>query len=481
MEQVATNTNETRDTARTAMANAVANVLSMVFGIVVVPIITRILSTSDVGIANTFFVTRNIVAIVIALGAYGFVYKAMLEFKEDRENYLFTISLFCMMSSAFFFLLSMPFRSEIEKLLTLTPFLYYWMLPSVVCFSLYSIASYYCIFTNKSKLTASMIIAIGPFSQVVSVILALVLPSDKYIGRVLGLDIAMIIVSLVLMVWLVKNRHHTFKLNYVLFTLRYSIAIIPHSLSQILLTQLDLLMISYFIGSAEAGIYSMAYTIGLLGYTALSQVMGSWSTWVYRRFDEKALSPVRSHSALVVFFGLLASLVLMLLSPELVRIFLPPQYEPAIYVLMPLVAANFFQFVYLFFYDVGYYNKKTALIAIASTVTAVMNFGLNLLLIPRYGFLAAAYTTLASYMVLAFLNYLIARKFGVSDIYKLPVFAVCCAMCLITMIASVALIDFPWIRIVLLAAIVTAACFTTGKPFVKLAKTLLGKDGKRPD
>lgn len=472
MDEKQATSNEARDTAKTATANTIANVLSMAFGLIAVPIITRIISTSDVGIADTFFVTRNIVAIIVALGTYGFVYRAMLEFKGERENYLFTISIFCIVSALFFFLLSLPFREGVEELLSLTPFLYLWLLPSIICFSLYSVVSYYCIFTNRYKLTAAMIIAVGPLSQLLSIALALILPDDKYIGRVLGLDITTIVISIAFIIWLVAKGNHKFKISYVTFTLKYSIAIIPHAVSRFLLTNVDLLMISYFIGTAAAGVYSMGYTIGNLGYNALAQVMGSWSTWVYRRLDEGSFASVRNRSVLILFAGLLVSLALMLISPELVRIFLPSQYEEAIYVLMPLAAANFLQFVYLFIYDVCYHNKKTTLIAAASIISAALNFVLNLFLIPSYGFIAAAYTTLVSYLVLVLLNYLIARKLSIREIYNMPIIIGCCLACIAVMVVSIALINYMWLRFALLLVIALGFVLAKGKEFLGLIKLL---------
>lgn len=464
--------NEARDTARTALFNTIANVMSMAFGIIVVPIITRIISTDDVGIANTFIVTRNILAIIVALGTYAFVYKAMLEFKDAKKNYLFTISVFCILTSAVFFAVILPFQQGLEELLSLTDFLFYWLVPSIVGYSIYFIASYYCIFHNISKITATMVLAVGPVAQVLSVLLAFFMPMDKYIGRVIGLDIPMIVIAVVFMIWLIVHGGRHFKIAYVLLTLRYSIALIPHALSQTLLTQLDLLMISFFIGMSAAGVYSMGYTIGLLAYTAMTQVMASWSTWVYRRFDEGLSAPVKKNSATVLLAGFLLSVMLIFVAPELITIFLPADYKDAIYILMPLAAGNFFQFLYLFFYDIGYYKKKTTFIAAASVVTALFNFVFNLIFIPRFGFYAAAYTTLASYMLLALLNYLIVRHDGIGEIYDVRFMVLLGALCLLLMAVSLLLVGFIAIRYLVLLVFLAIILKLKGKQILQFAMKL---------
>lgn len=315
-----------------------------------------------------------------------------------------------------------------------------------------------------------MVIAIGPVAQVASILLAYFMPIEKYIGRVIGLDFPMMLITVIFLLWLVGHNGRHFRLKYIIYTLKYSLALIPHALSQTLLAQLDLLMISFFIGESAAGIYSMGCTIGLLAYTAMAQIMASWSTWVYRRLDEKQLAPVKKNSALILTIGLLLSIALVFMSPELVTVFLPSDYKYAVYVIMPLVAGNFFQFIYLFFYDIGYYNKKTTAIAAASIITALFNFILNLVFIPMYGFIAAAYTTLASYALLALLNYLIVRHSNVKSIYNLKFMLFLSVICLVLAICAYLLIDYIAIRYMLLAILIIIIFKYSGKRMIQLLK-----------
>ena len=56
-----------------------------------------------------------------------------------------------------------------------------------------------------------------------------------------------------------------------------------------------------------------------------------------------------------------------------------------------------------------YYEKKKRLV-IASVVAALLNIILNWIFIPKFGYIAAAYTTLFSYIVFAFANYLAMKS-----------------------------------------------------------------------
>ena len=89
----------------------------------------------------------------------------------------------------------------------------------------------------------------------------------------------------------------------------------------------------------------------------------------------------------------------------------------AIYVLAPVSMGCVCQFLYTMFVNVEQYKKKTGGMAIGSAVAAVANFVLNLIFIPRFGYLAAAYTTLAGYIILLLIHMLLVKIIGLKDIY----------------------------------------------------------------
>ena len=74
---------ENRKTIHTALINTVANGISLIVGMVMVPVIARVFSTSELGIATTFISTRNIVVVIVMLAIYSFVYKAMIVYKDN--------------------------------------------------------------------------------------------------------------------------------------------------------------------------------------------------------------------------------------------------------------------------------------------------------------------------------------------------------------------------------------------------------------
>lgn len=413
------NKNETIKTAKTAILNTIANCISLVVGMVMIPIITRILSAEQMGIANTFISTRNTVVIIMTCAVYAYVHKAMIEYKSNEKSYIFSIIIFCFIAVAISFIICSLFKVQLMKLLSLDNFLYYWLFISCLGFALYSIADYYCIFRNKYYIVALIVLCVGPVSQIASVGLSYIFTKNQYMGRVVGLDLVYILVAVCLIIWMFIGEKPKFRGMYIKHTLLFTIPIIPHLLSQMVLTQCDLVMISYFCGDKEAGIYSMGHTVGFLALTVMSQIMASWSPWVYRRLEEKKYGTIFSNSKLIVLVGAYISMGLLTISTELIKIFLPNTYLPCIYIVPTLVVAMFFQFIYIFIYDFQFYNRRAKYIVISSIIAAVFNLITNYIFIPRYGYLVASFTTLGSYFLLLMFNYIFAVGEEIHKIYDI--------------------------------------------------------------
>ena len=163
----------------------------------------------------------------------------------------------------------------------------------------------------------------------------------------------------------------------------------------------------------------MGHTVGFLALTVMSQIMASWSPWVYRRMEDKEFKTIFDNSKLIVLVGAYISIGLLTISTELIKIFLTDVYSPCIYIVPTLVVAMFFQFIYIFVYDFQFFNKKAKSIAASSIVAAIFNLITNYIFIPKFGFLAAGFTTLASYFVLLMINYFFTVRIGINKVYDI--------------------------------------------------------------
>ena len=479
---------DNRKTIKTAFWNTIANVISLTVGTVMVPIITRVISQEELGIASTFVANRNTLVILATLAIYAFVNRAMIEFPNNQIDFIFSTSIFIIIAVVVCFIVSFPFKQVIMHLLSLDEFLYYWLFVSMACFSLYSVASYYCIFKNYSYIVFAIVLTVGPVSQLLSVALAYAMPGVGHIGRVVGLDAVYVLVSFILIACLLRTKLKTtsraysgtsdivFRPIFVKKALLFSVPLIPHLLSQMVLTQCDLTMISYITGPENSGIYSMGHTVSNLAYTVMTQLMAAWSPWVYRRIQNGNIEAVKKNSSMMLVLGAYLSCGLMTIAPELIHLFLPSSYEPTTGIIAPLTMAMFLSFIYLFFYDLEYFYKKTHWIAIASIITAILNIALNLLLLPRFGYLIACYLTAASYAALVLLNLFFALKLNALNTYNFPVLAICTISVLAYTVFVQFSLSFILLRYIAMASTTLALLILFKKPILNMLSTLQSKE-----
>jgi O-antigen/teichoic acid export membrane protein len=64
------------------------------------------------------------------------------------------------------------------------------------------------------------------------------------------------------------------------------------------------------------------------------------------------------------------------------------------------------------------YHKKTFRVSVCTVSAAAANILLNLFLLPRFGYKAAAYTTAAAYLLLLISHYFAARNMGIRECYN---------------------------------------------------------------
>ena len=99
---------------------------------------------------------------------------------------------------------------------------------------------------------------------------------------------------------------------------------------------------------------------------------------------------------------------LILFAQEIVQLLSTKEYVKALPIVPVIIISYVFLYLYTLFANYSFYYKKTGYISLATLVTLV-NIVLNYLLIPRFGYIIAAYTTLFSYILLFVFHYTVIR------------------------------------------------------------------------
>ena len=96
----------------------------------------------------------------------------------------------------------------------------------------------------------------------------------------------------------------------------------------------------------------------------------------------------------------------------------PPSYQEGVYLIPILMVGVFLTGLYCLFANVEFYYESTMMIAVNSCFAAALNFGFNYLLLERYGYTVAAYTTTLCFFIQTLFHYMNYRRLG-SSLYNM--------------------------------------------------------------
>jgi len=414
------------------------------------PIFTRLLTKEEFGLFGTYTSYESILYIFIGLALHSSLNNAKYKYKEKFNEYVSFLITFTGICTFLWLLLANVFYDcygsffDFSRPVVNIMILHCFGTSMFQFFNVYVSLNYQV----KSFLTMTSINAIS--NMVLSIALLLTVFYDsRLLGRIIGVATPEIIIGIFIVYYFYKKSKPAFKKNYFSYGLRYSIPIIPHGISQIVLSSFDRIMINEMIGSAQAGLYNFSYTVNSLVRVVASSLDNVWKPWLYEKMDKKDYDSIRKQGTKYALgMGLFTSLV-VIATPEVIKILGAREYWDSVDCTIPVIVGGFFAFMYTLPVMIEYYYERTELIAVATIMAAVLNVVLNWFCIAEYGYIAAAYTTLITYFLYFLFHFIIAAKIHGKSLFSiLQLFGICAG---VLVIAAVTLLiqDYFVIRLIL--------------------------------
>jgi O-antigen/teichoic acid export membrane protein len=195
--------------------------------------------------------------------------------------------------------------------------------------------------------------------------------------------------------------------------LRFGLVAVAIGLTYYVLDSVDRLFIVRYCSLSDVGVYSLGYKIGMIIHVIF--ILPFSQVWAPMRmqYRDDPTSGELYKTVLTYYWiiGLLATCGVSIFARELLMVVAGrPDYLPA-YRVVPLVmlAHLFYGVINVIDFGIILTRKVSYQIYIFAGGVA-LNVGLNFALVPRFGYMAAAYTTLASYVAVAAVVYLVANR-----------------------------------------------------------------------
>ncbi|SCG82477.1 hypothetical protein DW1_0869 [Proteiniborus sp. DW1] len=388
---------------------AIGTFSSKLLVFLMLPLYTRVLSSSEYGKLDLIVQTCNILIPIVSAGILNAVIRFGLDNSTNKKS-VFSIGLMINLLGVIGLIVFMPLLKRIDFISEYIMYVYLFILMS----SLHSLCSnftrsqeYIRLYALDGVLRTALTIALNIIFLVVF----------KY--GIAGYLLATIISDLIsaIMLFTVAKLYNYVSLNYIDKTtfknmLKYSIPLIPTTISIWIISMSDRYILSYILGSGANGLYAIAYKVPTIITIVAGIFMDAWQISAideYQKGDKGwFFSRVLNVYSSLLFCG---ASVIVAFTKLITRLLASPEFYITWSYIPVLVMATLFASLATFLASIYMMHKKSEYVFTTTTISAIINIILNLHLIPKYGIQGATIATLISYICMFMIRAINTRKF----------------------------------------------------------------------
>ncbi len=385
-------------------------VVMAVIGFVSLPVLTRVLTPGEYGTLAIFLSAVSLFSLLLELNFRGAINRYYLERTDDFPDFLATNLAFLSGITVINLGLIWLIREPLSHLFRLRPEIFYL---AVLCSALrlpWNLTWKLLVAQKRSGRYATLNTVRGAMQFGIGVAWIYALSRERYLGQVYANLLVAGVFALGLSAWLVgQARGGRLRREHLRYALAYGVPLVPHAMSGFVLSLFDRVIVAQIEGDASAGLYSVAHEVGSVMAVIVVSMNQAWLPIFidYRREGKlEAIENLAAVYAKYIYFG---ALVLVLFAEEIGQVLAGPSFHEALPLVPSIVYAYVFIFLYTLYANYSFYTRKTWLISVATVLAGGANVGLNYWAVPSWGYAAAAWTTLASYMLLFGFHFIIAR------------------------------------------------------------------------
>ncbi|MFY9357013.1 MAG: oligosaccharide flippase family protein [Defluviitoga tunisiensis] len=403
--------NQYKSLIKNSVLFAIGSIGSKAIQFFMLPLYTRMLTTSDYGQLDVLQTTISLLIPLITFQAVEAVFRYSVDMRENKSasSVLMNGILLCLFGMLISLLL-FPVFTRIEPfssyLLFFYLILFFSMMNGILRQFVRGLGTIKAFVASDLAYAASFV----TFNIIFLVYLKMGLK-----GYFLSMLLAHLINTFILLVFGNVFKYLNFKSfdkSFMKTMLIYSIPLIPNGLMWWVMSVSDRYILTYYMGFDATGIYSVSYKFPSLITLVNGIFFMAWQLSAMQEYGKEGYEDFYKN-----IFGVLSSLlflvtglILLILKPLMSVFVADAFYESWKYVPM-LLLGTVFQAFSSFFGTNYTASKKTKGAFTTTVVGAAVNVGLDFLLIPFWGIQAAAFSTLLGYVATCLMRVFDSKKF----------------------------------------------------------------------
>lgn len=403
-----------KETGKHGLIYGLSSTLTTVIAIILVPLYTRYIDPADYGMLALVIITISIFTNIFSFGLKKAFFRFYFDKNEKNKEVITTaFSLITQFSMALILISSI-----------LSPLLSYLIIGKVEYFYIFILLaieggtlniSHVGLSFLRTKRQSKLYSKIFISNFIIKLLLIIVLILVFNLG-ILGIVLGRVISGFILLLIIISQNWKYFKIKFnrdlSMRMLKFGTPFIFSQISVFILTWFDRYFINFFKGLTEVGIYNVGYQMGaiiiVLLITPFNFIWGALKLEVMDHDNSrKYYNKILIYFSIVSFFLFLS---MSLLNYEPIKLIVDSRYWDC-YLVIPLVTLGYVFNGISTVMSIGIeIKKKTQYILIINGSAAILNIILNLIFIPHYGMIGAAYATFISFSIGFVLSYYINYK-----------------------------------------------------------------------
>lgn len=393
--------------SRDILVYGIGEVVVKAFGLITLPIYTRIFSAAEFGTLSVVLTVAGFILAVVALGGDSAFIRYFLATRDIRERRVITSTWIGFLAawSMGAILLMLPFAGEIARLATGTGSAGVLILLALLLTPV-RLINLMCAQVLRNEFRA------GAYTSLNIAALGLMVAASLFGAIVLDLGIVGVLLGTLvaelgmLPVRLLTARHMLgwqFSGPMLRRLLAYGVPLVPTSLAYWVFTTSDRVMLSNLSTLEEVGLYSVAASLISLATIAVTGLGQAWNPHAIYAYEDDPDAAGRLFARMFTYilaaFGLLA-VGMTAFAPELIGIVAGSRFSGAAAAVAPLAVGMIAYATTQVTAGGISLMTRTGYLAVYSWMAAGINLALNLILIPPFGMVGAAWATAIAYLAL---------------------------------------------------------------------------------
>ncbi len=400
----------------------ISTVIGRLFGFILIPFLTQFFTRDQMGVYGNIYAYIAFLNIFYIYGMdAAFLKYFSVAKKEDERDIFSTPYIFVGITSLLFTLILLYFRTDIAAAMKVPePYwrLLYYMIFILLFDTLALIPFAHLRLQRKAGKFAWIKITNISVNLLANIVLVWGFRFDIDAIFISNL-IASALAFLLLLPEIMKYLH--FKIDAVRLKrmLNFALPYLPAALASVTVQVIDRPILTYLTDDATVGVYTTNYKLGISMMLYVGMFQYAWQPFFLNNAKEKNAKEI--FARVLTLFMIVGSILVVGISLFVNDIasfeFMPgktliaQRFLEGLPIVPIILLSYLFHGMYINFTAGIFIQEKTKYFPVVTITGAIVNVAFNLWAIPKWGIMGAAYATLASYMVNAFLLYVFAQKF----------------------------------------------------------------------